>query len=246
MFVSKKLLIFLFVFVPVNTSFGVTLFSNLSVKICATNPSAPCDADGDPDLEIFTNCNTEIIFNDSMFPGSLNIATYMYNENINSSMRTCSVTESLILNRTLIESNSPEEAGYNMSATTETGQLNAGSYLFKFTHRLEGSGPYINITPFSTKEKVFLHTVQVASSQCSDGVSNDSDGLADTLDPQCHTDCNVNNPGSYVPSHTSETTPPNGSCPAPAATLQINGRAAFLHVVKNFIALITSKAFAGE
>jgi len=82
---------------------------------------------------------------------------------------------------------------------------------------------------------------------CSDGIDNDSAQGADSLDPQCHTDCNANNPGSYSPTHNSETIPPNGvgSCPAPAS-LQLNGRAAFFQVVKNFFASITARAFAGE
>lgn len=83
------------------------------------------------------------------------------------------------------------------------------------------------------------------AAQCNDGLNNDSQQGSDMADPQCHTDCNANNPGSYVANHNSESTPPNGSCPA-APTLQLNGRAAFLQVVKNFVAFITAKAFAGE
>ncbi len=50
------------------------------------------------------------------------------------------------------------------------------------------------------------------SSQCSDSLNNDSAQGADTLDPECHTDCNVNNAISYVPTHDSESVGPNGSC----------------------------------
>ena len=82
-----------------------------------------------------------------------------------------------------------------------------------------------------------------ASAACSDSLNNDGAEGADTLDPQCHTDCNVNNAASYVSSHTSESTPPNGSCPAP--TLNLSGRSAgsFLHFLAN---LFTSKAIAQE
>jgi hypothetical protein len=40
--------------------------------------------------------------------------------------------------------------------------------------------------------------------QCSDGIDNDGDGLIDAADPQCHTDGNPGNPGSYNPGGTSE------------------------------------------
>jgi hypothetical protein len=89
----------------------------------------------------------------------------------------------------------------------------------------------------------YQYNYTVISSECSDGQPNDSDGANDAADPQCHTDCNPNNTGSYTPNHNSETTPPNGSCPA-TPTLQLNGRAAFLQIVKNFIAFITTKTFA--
>jgi len=42
--------------------------------------------------------------------------------------------------------------------------------------------------------------------QCSDCLDNDSDGKKDILDPQCHTNGNINE--SYVPSNDSETVPP--------------------------------------
>ena len=87
------------------------------------------------------------------------------------------------------------------------------------------------------------YTVLISDHQCSDSINNDGQQGADTLDPECHTDCNVNNAGSYTPNHNSETTPPNGTCPTPP-TLELNARAAFFQVVKNFIAFITTKAFA--
>jgi hypothetical protein len=40
--------------------------------------------------------------------------------------------------------------------------------------------------------------------QCSDGVDNDGDGVADSADPGCHSDGNANNAASYVPSDDSE------------------------------------------
>ena len=81
----------------------------------------------------------------------------------------------------------------------------------------------------------------VVSTQCSDGIDNDNDGSTDAGDPQCNNNCVANS--QYAPNHNSESTPPNGTCPAPA-TLQLNGRAAFLQVVKNFVTFITTKAFA--
>jgi hypothetical protein len=40
--------------------------------------------------------------------------------------------------------------------------------------------------------------------QCADKIDNDGDGLIDAADPQCHTDGNAGNPGSYNPGGTSE------------------------------------------
>jgi cysteine-rich repeat protein len=45
--------------------------------------------------------------------------------------------------------------------------------------------------------------------QCSDTLDNDSDTLADTLDPGCHTDGNAGNPNSYDPLDTDETDLPS-------------------------------------
>lgn len=87
--------------------------------------------------------------------------------------------------------------------------------------------------------------IQVVPSECSDAINNDNAQGADQADPECHTDCNASNTLSYVATHDSETTPPNGSCPA-APTLQLNGRAAFLQAAESFFVAITSKAFAGE
>jgi len=53
-----------------------------------------------------------------------------------------------------------------------------------------------------------------APPQCSDGNDNDGDGTSDANDPGCWSCPGI--PGSYVPSHTSETNPPTGgSCPVP-------------------------------
>jgi len=94
-------------------------------------------------------------------------------------------------------------------------------------------------TPFSYQE----YTISVIGTQCNDGINNDSDNLIDVNDPDCWSCPGV--PGSYVATHNSESTPPGGTCPAPAS-LQLNGRAAFFQVVKNFFASITARAFAGE
>jgi hypothetical protein len=39
---------------------------------------------------------------------------------------------------------------------------------------------------------------------CSNGIDDDGDGLSDSNDPSCHTDGNASNPGSYLPTITSE------------------------------------------
>jgi hypothetical protein len=64
-------------------------------------------------------------------------------------------------------------------------------------------------TPFAYEEADITIT---PSSACSDSLNNDSQQGIDTLDPECHTDCNVNNAISYVPTHNSESVGPNGSC----------------------------------
>lgn len=86
----------------------------------------------------------------------------------------------------------------------------------------------------------FQRSYQVVPTACSDSINNDGQQGADTLDPQCHTDCNVNNAASYVSSHTSEATPPNGSCPAP--TLNLTGKAVL--IIKSFLALLTNSVIA--
>lgn len=74
---------------------------------------------------------------------------------------------------------------------------------------------------------------------CSNGVNDDSDGLVDALDPQCHSDCNASNSNSYVPSHTSESTQA-GTCSAP--TLNLSGRSAA--IFKSIVTLFTTSVFA--
>ena len=54
--------------------------------------------------------------------------------------------------------------------------------------------------------------------QCSDGVDNDGDGYIDAADPDCHTDGNPNNPGSYNPQGPSEGTAPTGPSSGPGTT----------------------------
>ncbi len=43
-----------------------------------------------------------------------------------------------------------------------------------------------------------------AGAQCSDGIDNDGDGVADIADPGCHTDGNANNPASFDPADNDE------------------------------------------
>lgn len=93
------------------------------------------------------------------------------------------------------------------------------------------------VTPFSYTQANFT----VSATACSDSLDNDSAQGADSADPQCHSDCNVNNAASYVPTHTSETTQA-GSCPAP--TLNLTGRSAALF--NSFVAFFTDKAVAQE
>ena len=128
----------------------------------------------------------------------------------------------------------------SQSTESFTAPATPGSYNFSGTCNVRGEYSYPE----------FPYTVTGTLSECSDSINNDNAQGADTLDPQCHTDCNANNPGSYVPNHNSESTPPNGTCPA-AATLRLDGQPApgssgFFQVIKNFVAFITTKAFAGE
>ncbi len=44
----------------------------------------------------------------------------------------------------------------------------------------------------------------VGSPQCSDGIDNNGDGLIDSNQPSCHTDCNANNASSYNPNLNNE------------------------------------------
>lgn len=46
--------------------------------------------------------------------------------------------------------------------------------------------------------------IVIDNAQCSDNSDNDEDGLIDQADPGCHSDGNVNNPDSYVPSDDNE------------------------------------------
>jgi hypothetical protein len=105
-----------------------------------------------------------------------------------------------------------------------------------FCNNSIGSQP-CGITPFSYAEISFV----VTGTACSDSLNNDSAQGADSADPQCHSDCNVNNAASYVPTHTSETTQV-GSCPAP--TLNLTGRSASLF--NSFVSFFTNKAVAQE
>lgn len=43
-----------------------------------------------------------------------------------------------------------------------------------------------------------------ATTQCSDGLDNDGDGMIDAADPNCHTDVNVYNSASYNPNISAE------------------------------------------
>ncbi len=46
--------------------------------------------------------------------------------------------------------------------------------------------------------------VEIDTTECSDDSDNDADGLNNQADPGCHSDGNVNNPNSYVPSDDNE------------------------------------------
>lgn len=130
----------------------------------------------------------------------------------------------------------------NIGTISGTAPQTSGSYTLGFSSFFN---PDLGTGFISYYSYVPVGIVVEASAQCSDGVNNDNSQGADQADPECHTDCNASNTGSYVATHDSETTPPNGSCPV-AATLQLNGRAAFFQVVKTFFASITAKAFAAE
>jgi len=74
-----------------------------------------------------------------------------------------------------------------------------------------------DITPM-TFAFASLPVTVTASPQCSDGVNNgDGDGLIDSADPSCHSDCNAGNAASYLPNSNNEnlacTPPPPSSVP---------------------------------
>ncbi|HEV2775419.1 MAG TPA: LPXTG cell wall anchor domain-containing protein [Solirubrobacteraceae bacterium] len=50
-----------------------------------------------------------------------------------------------------------------------------------------------------------LSVAPEAGTQCTDGIDNDGDGVADTNDPGCHTDNNAANPASFDPTDNDET-----------------------------------------
>ena len=56
---------------------------------------------------------------------------------------------------------------------------------------------------------------KVSRPVCADGLDNDADGLADNLDKDCHTDCNVNNSSSYNSSGVAESGLCGGGSPPP-------------------------------
>jgi|GEM_PF-5815153 len=131
------------------------------------------------------------------------------------------------------------KSGTSPQRTTPT---SPGTYTVDAKHTFAAS---IEGSSFWGENQRFVSYVVSNLTQCNDGINNDSDNLIDTLDPQCHTDCNVNNIATYSATHNSESVAPNGiTCQA--STLQPNGRAAFFQVVKNFFASITARAFAGE
>lgn len=138
------------------------------------------------------------------------------------------------------------QSGNQVSVTypfsTSLSVVNYGAHeLFMDINEMPAFHGQVHSTGYNSGGAQF--TVSPVLPQCSDGIDNDGDGSTDAGDPQCNNNCVANS--QYAPTHNSETTPPNGTCPA-SATLQLNGRAAFLQVVKNFVAFITTKAFAGE
>jgi hypothetical protein len=62
----------------------------------------------------------------------------------------------------------------------------------------------LNVTASASYTANFAVNESEPTAACSDGIDNDQDGRIDTLDPQCHSDGNAQNPASYVPSDTDE------------------------------------------
>jgi len=138
----------------------------------------------------------------------------------------------------------PSTGQYSLNSGSFVAPVTPGEYTVTFD--AQEVGPYAPQSEYEIRSTTMIpNSVQIVVAaqlpQCSDGNNNDNAQGADINDPQCHSDCNVNNPGSYSPNHDSESVQA-GTCP----TLQLNGRAAFFKVVKNFFASITARAFAGE
>ncbi len=81
-----------------------------------------------------------------------------------------------------------------------------------------------NTDPNTTNNQSQTITTFVSCSatgnQCQDGVDNDSDGKIDALDPDCHSDGNVNNSGSFDGTRNESTN--NGNCHDDDLTITIS------------------------
>jgi len=93
----------------------------------------------------------------------------------------------------------PSTIDPNDIISPSVGSLVAGTYVFKLT---------VTDNEGATGEDTMSITVNpeiiVENPACSDGLDNDDDGLIDINDPGCHSDGDVNNPDSYVPSDDDE------------------------------------------
>lgn len=221
-----------------NNTFGLSTFSYASANACVVPiglfpPSEPCALYASDYYLLQFSTNKA-----SYIPGEIGIFTMSIspsNQNffVRTSLGTWETNSSEIFQ-------APVPYDYGLQNQTPIQYFN----VTVFGKSLQPDNlPYWYFGPGGANVEIAV--VGTPNQPCSNEVNDDSDGLVDTFDPQCHTDCNPNNPGSYAPNHNSETTPPNGTCPTPP-TLELNARAAFFQVVKNFIAFITTKAFAGE
>jgi hypothetical protein len=90
---------------------------------------------------------------------------------------------------------------FTVPANTPAGTYKVGFWSW-LTNIPEGSTGYASTLSYESVN----FTVTAAPAQCNDGIDNDGDGLSDTNDPGCHSDCNATNSSSYVASDNTENT----------------------------------------
>lgn len=93
-------------------------------------------------------------------------------------------------------------SGKSLENTVDT----QGAVLFKAGGSWSGFDGNVDKFVIGIKSGLNTHTetYDFEPAVCSDGISNDEDGLIDQADPACHSDGNAQNPESYTPDGTSE------------------------------------------